>query len=381
MAPPQHDAQKSGTLSKFRLFSPILAGATLKERLIGCLGALVGICLTGFVTSFFMGHDPHLPLIVAPVGASAVLLFAVPASPLAQPWSIIGGNMVSAFVGVTVATLVRDPAIAIGLAVALAILAMSLTRSLHPPGGAAALTAVIGGAAVARAGFWFPIVPVGLNSLLLVLLGIAFHRFSGRQYPHKQTVAPVNTHKTADPPAAFRVGFNTEDIDAAVASFNETLDISRADLDVLLRQVELQALMRQRGDLTCADIMSRDVVTVTSDASAEEARSQLLDHDIRTLPVVDAEGHILGTVGLRELAARAPASPLPISQAKTARPTDPAIGLLPHLTDGAIHAVIVTDDNNRVVGIISQTDLLATLAKSLSQTGPTGLMSGHGQGI
>lgn len=381
MAPPQHDAHKSGILAKFRLFSPILAGATLKERLIGCLGALVGICLTGFVTSFFMGHDPHLPLIVAPVGASAVLLFAVPASPLAQPWSIVGGNMVSAFVGVTVATLVRDPAIAIGLAVALAILAMSLTRSLHPPGGAAALTAVIGGAAVARAGFWFPIVPVGINSALLVLLGIAFHRFSGRQYPHKQAVAPVNTHKTADPPAAFRVGFNTEDIDAAVASFNETLDISRADLDVLLRQVELQALKRQRGDLVCADIMSRDVVAVTAEVSAEEARSRLLDHDIRTLPVLDREGRLLGTVGLRELAAMAPASPLPISQARTASSGDPAIGLLPHLTDGTIHAVIVTDDNNRVVGIISQTDLLATLAKSLSRTGPTGLMSGHGQGI
>lgn len=381
MGPPQHDAHKSGILAKFRLFSPILAGATLKERLIGCLGALVGICLTGFVTSFFMGHDPHLPLIVAPVGASAVLLFAVPASPLAQPWSIVGGNMVSAFVGVTVATLVRDPAIAIGLAVALAILAMSLTRSLHPPGGAAALTAVIGGAAVARAGFWFPIVPVGINSALLVLLGIAFHRFSGRQYPHKQAVAPVNTHKTADPPAAFRVGFNTEDIDAAVASFNETLDISRADLDVLLRQVELQALKRQRGDLVCADIMSRDVVAVTAEVSAEEARSRLLDHDIRTLPVLDREGRLLGTVGLRELAAMAPASPLPISQARTASSGDPAIGLLPHLTDGTIHAVIVTDDNNRVVGIISQTDLLATLAKSLSRTGPTGLMSGHGQGI
>jgi len=381
VAPPQHDAHKSGILAKFRLFSPILAGATLKERLIGCLGALVGICLTGFVTSFFMGHDPHLPLIVAPVGASAVLLFAVPASPLAQPWSIVGGNMVSAFVGVTVATLVRDPAIAIGLAVALAILAMSLTRSLHPPGGAAALTAVIGGAAVARAGFWFPIVPVGINSALLVLLGIAFHRFSGRQYPHKQAVAPVNTHKTADPPAAFRVGFNTEDIDAAVASFNETLDISRADLDVLLRQVELQALKRQRGDLVCADIMSRDVVTVTAEVSAEEARSRLLDHDIRTLPVLDREGRLLGTVGLRELAVMAPASPLPISQARTASSGDPAIGLLPHLTDGTIHAVVVTDDNNRVVGIISQTDLLATLAKSLSRTGPTGLMSGHGQGI
>ena len=381
MAPPQHGAQKSGILSKFRLFTPILAGATLKERLIGCLGALIGICLTGLVSGLFMGQDPHLPLIVAPIGASAVLLFAVPASPLAQPWSIVGGNTISAFVGVTVTTLVADPAIAIGLAVALAILVMSLTRSLHPPGGAAALTAVIGGAAVARAGFWFPLVPIGINSLILVLLGIGFHRLAGRQYPHKQAVAPVNTHKTADPPAAFRVGFNTEDIDTAIASLNETLDISRADLDTLLRQVEMQALLRQRGELTCADIMSRDVVTVGADATADEARAQLLDHDIRTLPVIDGEGRLLGTVGLRELAAMAPSAPLPVSEAATARPSDPAIGLIPNLTAGTIHAVVVTDETHRVVGIISQTDLLATLAKSLSQTGPTGLMSGHGQGI
>ncbi|MXO01949.1 CBS domain-containing protein [Shinella zoogloeoides] len=381
VAPPQHDARKAGILSKFRLFTPILAGATLKERLIGCLGALIGICITGLVCGFFMGNDVHLPLIVAPIGASAVLLFAVPASPLAQPWSIVGGNTISAFVGVTVLTLVRDPAIAIGLAVALAILAMSLTRSLHPPGGAAALTAVIGGAAVARAGFWFPLVPVAINSMILVAIGILFHRLSGRQYPHRQAVAPVNTHKTADPPAAFRVGFNTEDIDAAIASLNETLDISRADLDALLRQVELQVLLRERGELTCADIMSRDVVTVQADATADMARAQLLDHDIRTLPVLDGEGRLLGTVGLRELAAMAPAAHLPISEAATASPSDPAIGLIPRLTDGSIHAVVVIDAARRAVGVISQTDLLATLAKSLSQTGRTGLMGGHGQGI
>ena len=381
MASPQHDAPKSGILSKFRLFSPILAGATLRERLIGCLGALIGICLTGLVCGLAMGDGAHLPMIVAPIGASAVLLFAVPASPLAQPWSIVGGNTISAFVGVTVATLVTDPAIAIGLAVALAILVMSLTRSLHPPGGAAALTAVIGGAAVARAGFWFPFVPIAINSLILVGVGIVFHRLAGRQYPHRQAVAPVNTHKTADPPAAFRVGFNTDDIDAAVANLNETLDISRADLDTLLRQVELQALLRQRGELTSADIMSRDVVTVSAQATADEARAQLLDHDIRTLPVLDGDGRLAGTVGLRELAAMAPSDPLPVSQAATAKPSDPAIGLLPHLTAGTIHAVVVIDEDRRVVGIISQTDLLATLAKSLSQTGPAVLMSGHGQGI
>ena len=376
-----HDARKTGIRSKFQLFVPILAGATLKERLIGCLGALVGICLTGLVCGLVMGQDPHLPMIVAPIGASAVLLFAVPASPLAQPWSIVGGNTLSAVVGVAVSAFVQDPAVAIGLAVSLAILVMSLTRSLHPPGGAAALTAVIGGAAVARSGFWFPLVPIAINSLILVALGMLFHRLAGRQYPHRPAVVPANTHGTADLPAALRVGFNAEDIDNAITSLNETLDVSRADIDTLLRQVELQALMRQRGDLTCADIMSRDVVTVAAGAAPGEASALLLDHDIRTLPVVDDEGRLAGTVGLRERAAAAPSDPLPVSEAATAGPSDPAIGLLPRLTDGTIHAVVVLDEERRVVGIISQTDLLATLAKSLSQASPTGLMRGHGQGI
>ncbi|QLL64697.1 CBS domain-containing protein [Sinorhizobium mexicanum] len=381
MIVPPPPPQKSGYLPKFKLFSPILAGATLKERLIGCLGALIGICLTGLVCGFIFGDDPQLPLIVAPIGASAVLLFAVPASPLAQPWSIVGGNTISALIGVTVAYLVKDQMLAIGLAVSLAILAMSLTRSLHPPGGASALTAVIGGAAVARAGFWFPFIPVAINSLILVALGVVFHRLARRQYPHRPAAAPVNTHKTADPPPALRVGFNSEDIDEAIARLNETLDVSREDIDALLREVELQALIRQRGELTCADIMSRDVVTVPSDTTPDHARYLLLKHDVRTLPVLDENEKLQGTVGLRELADKELDGKLPITVAATAKPSDPAIGLLPRLTDGKTHAVVLLDDDAKVVGIISQTDLLATLAKSLSQNGPSEIMHGNGQGI
>ena len=371
--------QKTGILSRFPLFSPILAGATLRERLIGCLGALIGICLTGFLCGLTFGDSPALPLIVAPIGASAVLLFAEPASPLAQPWSIVGGNTISALVGVTVTALVPDPVFAIGLAVSLAILVMSLTRCLHPPGGAAALTAVIGGAAVARAGFWFPFVPVAINSVLLVVLGIVFHRLAGRQYPHRPAPA-VNAHRTEDAPPSLRTGFNSQDIDAAIANLNETLDIDRADIDALLREVELQALMRRKGDLTCADIMSRDVVTAGPEATPEQARTFLLDHDIRTLPVLDGEGRLAGTVGLRELAGMAADAPMPVSPAATARPEDSAIGLLPRLTDGMAHAVVIIDGDRKVVGIISQTDLLATLAKSLS-SGPAPELVQGGQGI
>lgn len=365
----------------FKLFSPILAGATLKDRLLACLGALIGICLTALTCAFAFGDTPDLPLIVAPIGASAVLLFAVPGSPLAQPWPIIGGNTISALTGIAVTQVVADPMLAVGLAVSLAILAMSLTRSLHPPGGAAALTAVIGGAAVAKAGFWFALVPVAINSAMLVALGIVFHRLSRRNYPHRQTAVPVNPHKTADQPAPFRVGFNAQDIDAALATLNETLDVSRADIDALLREVELQALMRERGDLTCADIMSRDVIFVTQGATASEARTLLLDHNIRLLPVLDPEHRLAGTVGLRELAMAQENGPLPLSPALTAPPEAPAISLLPRLTDGHAHAAVVTDPDSRVLGVISQTDLLATLAKSISHNGHTGTMTGSGQGI
>ncbi|MGT2489275.1 HPP family protein [Methylobacterium oryzae CBMB20] len=359
--------RQSGRSSGFRLFRPILAGATLRERLIACLGALAGITLTGLICGLVFGQGPHIPLIVAPMGASAVLLFAVPASPLAQPWSIIGGNTISAFMGVLAAHFIPNPVMAIGVGVSLAIAAMSLTRSLHPPGGAAALTALIGGPAVTSAGFLFPLFPVCVNSVILVALGIVFHKISRRNYPHVPVAAPVNAHGTADLPAPLRVGFTPEDVDAALVDLHETLDIDRADLDRLLREVELRALVRTRGDLTCGEVMSRDVVTIGIAGSAERARELLIAHNIRTLPVVDGGGQLAGTLGLRELTLHGEVGIGQVmSEARTARPDDPIVALASTLTDGRTHAVIVVDQDRRVLGIITQTDLLATLTRLLS---------------
>ncbi|RAZ90433.1 hypothetical protein DPM33_12985 [Mesorhizobium hawassense] len=346
----------------FRLFVPILAGATLRERMIACLGAVVAIALTGVVSGLAMGKGEYVAMLVAPVGASAVLLFAVPSSPLAQPWSIIGGNTISALVGVTVARFVHDPVIASGLAVALAIAAMSFTRSLHPPGGAAALTGVIGGPAVAAAGFLFPFVPVALNSILLVALGFLFHKLSRRNYPHAHQPA-ASGHGTADRPPAERVGFRPEDVDAALSALDETFDIDRDDLERLLRQVELQAMVRSHRTLLCRDIMSRDVISVPETASADEARQQLIDHNIRTLPVVDADGRLIGAVGLRELTRATDTVKAVMSKAGTASPDTPAMGLLPVLTDGRSHAVVIVDGERHILGLITQTDLLAAAAR------------------
>jgi len=346
------------------MLKPMLPGATLRERVVACLGALVGIALTGLICGLIVGRGPHIPMIVAPMGASAVLLFAVPASPLAQPWAIIGGNTLSALVGVTAAHVIPDQAMAIGVGVSAAIAVMSLTRCLHPPGGAAALTALIGGPAVTSSGFLFPFVPVGLNSLILVGLGILFHRLARRQYPHVPAAAPANAHGTADLPASLRVGFRAEDIDAALLSLDETLDIDRADLDRLLREIEHRALVRAHGALTCADVMSRDVVTVARHEPVARARELLFKHDVRALPVLDAAGRLAGLIGLRDVTLRTAGDVgQAMSPARTARPDEPAATLVPALTDGRRHAVVVTGPEGRVLGIVTQTDLLATLAR------------------
>ena len=346
-----------------QLFDPILAGATLRERAIGCLGALIAIGLTGWICGQIFGHGSQLPMIVAPIGASAVLLFAVPTSPLAQPWSIIGGNTLSALVGVIVAQLIHDPMLAVGVGVALAIAVMSLTRCLHPPGGAAALTSILGGPTVLAAGFAYPFVPVALNSALLVLLGIVFHKLSRRAYPHARLPAPTNIHQTTDIPPQQRIGFRPEDVDAALAALHETFDIDRGDLDVLLRQVEIEAMARTHATLLAQDVMSRDVVTVDQNADLDHARALLLNHNIRTLPVVDDSRKLIGVVGLRELSQSGERVADVLSGAATASQSEPATRLLPVLTDGRTHAVVIIDPNWEILGLITQTDLLVAMTR------------------
>jgi CBS domain-containing membrane protein len=224
------------------VFAPILPGATARGRLFACLGAAVGIALAGLIAGWFHGDGEALPWLVAPMGASAVLLFAVPASPMAQPWPIIGGNTISALVGFAVGQAIGHGALACGVGVGLAIAVMSVTRSLHPPGGAAALTGVIGGSLVDSAGWWFPLAPVALDAVLLVAVGLLFHRLSGHPYPHLGGAAP-----TEDPAPARRFEVSDEDLDAVLAESGETYDIDREDLRLLLGELESRVLAREAG--------------------------------------------------------------------------------------------------------------------------------------
>ena len=217
-----------------RFFHPILTGASFGSRALACLGAAIGISLTIVVCSSFPYTGPELPFIVAPLGASAVIVFAVPSSPMAHPWSVVGGNVISSLVGVAVFQLVPDATWAAGLAVGGAILALSLLRCLHPPGGASALTAVIGSESIHSAGYAFAFAPVAINSIALVTVAMMFHRATGHNYPH-QPAQPAPMPKT---------GVQFADIDAALEDMHESFDVSREDLDVLLSRAKHHAALR-----------------------------------------------------------------------------------------------------------------------------------------
>ncbi len=207
-----------------------------------CLGALIGIAFTSGSMRLLLGPTANIPLLVAPMGASAVLLFAVPASPLAQPWSLIGGNLVSAAIGVTCASLIGDPTLAAALAVALSICGMFALRCVHPPSGAVALTAVLGGPAIHALGYRFVLEPIAIQSAALLAAALAYHVATGHRYPHAHRPSRAATgNAVGEPPHA---GFTRADFEAVLKRRSEMLDIDPDDLEALLHEVELQAMSR-----------------------------------------------------------------------------------------------------------------------------------------
>jgi CBS domain-containing membrane protein len=161
-----------------------------------------------------------------------------------------------------------------------------------------------------------------------------------------------------------RGGFQNEDVDAALADFNETFDIEPDDLERLLRQVEMRALTRSQGRILCSDVMSKDVLRIEEHATPDAARSLLLDHGVRTLPVVDYSGRLVGSVGWRQLTTPGDRVADVMTEASTAKPRGLAFDLFARLTDGRTQSVVILDAHQRPLGLISQTDLLVALARS-----------------
>ena len=182
------------TLLWLKDFIPTQGNTSKQERLYACLGVGVSVMLIEWLSRLFSSDSLH-PWFIASMGSSAMLLFAVPSSPFAQPWAIIGGNVISALVGVTCAQWINNTYLAASIAGALAIAFMFALRCMHPPGAAVALTAIVGGPTIQAMGYDFVWSPVGINSLLLLLSGLIFNNALQRRYPHRHK-EPGNPHHT-----------------------------------------------------------------------------------------------------------------------------------------------------------------------------------------
>lgn len=158
-----------------------------KEHLLTFLGAFVGIGLIGFINSRYFIANDHL-FLIGSFGASSVLIYGVINSPLAQPRNLIGGHLISAIIGVTVQKLIPNEVwFASAVAVALSIVMMQITKTLHPPGGATALIANIGSEKIKSMGYMYVLNPVLTGVLILFTVALIFNNISStRKYPVKR---------------------------------------------------------------------------------------------------------------------------------------------------------------------------------------------------
>ncbi|MFM9914825.1 MAG: HPP family protein [Rhizobacter sp.] len=366
-------ARVRGFLSSFW---PAPVRVDAQERWRSIVGAAAGILITALLSRWWAGPMAPVPWLVAPLGASAVLVFAVPASPLAQPWAVIGGNTLSALVGAACAHYIGDPAWAAAAAVSLAIAVMFLMRCLHPPGGAAALLAALGATSVQ-----FAVFPILFNSVLLTLAGVLYNGLTGRRYPHSQA-RPVPTD-------ASTTRFSTADLDAALTHYNQVIDISRDDLEDLLHYAESAAYQRTLGDLRCSEIMSREPLSVQFGTPLGEAWSLMRKRGVKALPVTDRVRRIVGIVTVADFMRHAdldqhegigerlrklmrstgtPYSDKPevvgqimTREVRVASEQRRVTELLPLFSEGGHHHIPIINDDKRLVGIITVSDLVRAL--------------------
>ena len=357
-----------------RHFWPAPLGIDGRERLRFILGAMAGVLLTALLSRWLAGDSGTGPWMVASLGASAVLVFGMPSSPLAQPWPVLGGSTLSALVGAGCAALVPDPAVAGALAVGLAIALMVPLRCLHPPGGAMALYMVLN----AGDGWRLAAFPILLNVLILLLAAVVYNTLTGRRYPHPQRIQAGGDIAAG--------AFTSADVDAALSHYNQVLDVSRADLEGLLHLAGRAAFQRTLGDLRCADIMSKPPVAVEAGVSLKDAWALMRVERIKALPVVNAQRLVIGIVTvadfmrlanldlheglgqrLRTLVKGRSGQPSSVGEimshpVQTAHVAQHAMDLVPLFSQGGHHHIPIVDAGAQLVGVITQTDLVRTLA-------------------
>lgn len=360
-----------------RSFVPAPLSAPPAEWLRVALGVALAMLLVLPACAWVFGAALTLPL-AAPAAASAVLVFAAPSSPFAQPWSVLAGNVLATLIGVALGASGLPVLLAAGIAGGLVIICLLGARCLHPPGAALALVAVVGNAQIHSLGYGL-LYPVTFNSALLVAVALLYNNLTGHAYPKPRTPRS-NSHHTRDALPSERMSFSEDDVARALSEFGEYVDVTRDDLAQLIKQTEKHALRRSMGEVTAADIMSRDLYWATSDCTTQTAWRTLREHRLHSLPVVTGDTReLVGIVTLVDLLKYLRSTPARIRIGQFKREGGQRLGsimtspvvtvsadthmvdLVYLLSDRGLHCLPVVDSEQRLVGMITQTDLIAAL--------------------
>ncbi len=354
---------------------PEQAPISRREKVISALTACAAIALVIWISQVF-AHAEHRPFVIASMGSSAVLLFAVFHSPLSQPWAIVGGHLISAAIGVACAQYIPNPVTAAAIALGLSMLAMHWLRCLHPPAGATAVFAVIGGQPIQALGWSYVFSVVGINVGLLIAIALILNNLlPGRRYP-MQRPAP----SAANAPAGSAMRPEHDDIVAALKSMDAFIDVAEEDLERIYLLATINRQKRSLGSILCRDIMTRNVTSVSPQTPLPAVWNVLRQRNIRGVPVVDEARRVVGMVAisdflkntdwdwnrrgrLRCLLTSARRNPTAAADIMTAPVI--SLGEETHVAElfgtfatHGINHVPVTDAEGRLAGIITRLDLL-----------------------
>lgn len=248
-----------------------LVQVSLQEKLISAIGSGCAIYMVFYLTNLFL---PSIATagVVASMGASAVLLYAIPHGPLSQPWPLIAGHGLSACIGVTCCQWINHPAIAAAFAVGISIGVMYHLGCIHPPGGATAFTAVMGGEAIQELGYTYVLCPVLTNVFLMLLLAVGINApFRWRRYP----AGLFRTFDSAEEEDNELKRPTHAEVLAAIRSLDAFVDVSEDDLIHFVR--ELGITDSDRGDQQ-SDSVHKVTLRAREDRSLELTEDSEAEH-------------------------------------------------------------------------------------------------------
>lgn len=339
------------------------------EWLRAAFGVAFGVLLSALVGQQLFGSEVVLHFL-GPLGASAFLLFAVSSGVMSQPWSILGSYLTATLVALLLVHWGGHTLLVGCLAAGLALVLMCLLRCLHPPAAGVALSVVFAAPGITAMGGGV-LLPIMCNAACLLGCALLYNNLTRVRYP-RWPEQLVDVHHTADSAPDQRVGINSADLELALSDFGEFVDVSREDLEQIIRNTENNALRRSMGAIRAEQIMSHDVQCVSPDTRLEHALLLLTHHHLKALPVLDERRHLVGIISLIDLAAHVGPQPqmrveeLMSYPVTCVHPRAHIVELIPLLSGQGLHCLPVLREG-QLQGVITQTDLIAALQRDLLQ--------------